>query len=142
MTTGWTALSGNGSISRFSRSLRLALHDRNCELSGPVLFCYDTNIALKMVLGFEDKRGNDDSRALLVCSLLSSGYLGPVTLLRPHALELHQFLARKESFHSAEARGASPTRLTQFLRSQKVTEVFAELVNDTIRKTDGDRVEN
>lgn len=145
MSVDWKSISGSGSLQRFARALRIALHDKQCEAAGPVMFCYDADVVVRIILGFEqfqdERKPSADPRHLLVRSLLSSGYLGHVALLRPHALELHQALSRKESFRGSEARGAYRSRLKNFLENQGIAEIFRSIVTGTIERVGPDRIQ-
>src|SRR5215203_1328966 len=106
------------SILRFCRALRSATFDKRLEKSNRVVYYYDADVVIRMINGFrqfkEDRRPVSDPRVLLVRALLSSGYLGEVQLLRPHALELDEALRSKGAFGGVSVRGDFRSEVESF----------------------------
>ena len=84
-------------VRAFARNLRLALFDvqlerRQAAAQQPTLFYYDTDVVLRMIMGFELPPNRRHEAADLVRSLFACFMLGPMHMLRPHALELRNHL--------------------------------------------------
>jgi hypothetical protein len=78
-------------IRSFARALSSALYDTSLEREGNrIIYYHDADVVFRLVRGFQGLRRTSSisRKQLVVGSLLSSGYLGKVNLLRPHALEL------------------------------------------------------
>jgi hypothetical protein len=86
-----------GRVREFARNLRLATFDarverRQAAAGQPALFYYDTDVVLRIIMGFELAGSYASPAADLVRSLLACFMLGPMHMLRPHALELRNHL--------------------------------------------------
>jgi len=86
-----------GRVREFARNLRLATHDarverRQADAGQPMLFYYDTDVVLPMIMAFELSATFRNEGAELVRSLLACSMLGQMYMLRPHALELRNRL--------------------------------------------------
>lgn len=120
-------------VARFSAALRLALHDKKLEQHDKIVFYFDADVVVRMILGFQQFRYESgsrivlDQRALLLRALLSFGYLGSVHLLRPHALELDEALRGKPAFNTELGRDEYRRELTSFLEQWHAQELFSHL---------------
>src|ERR1700689_356928 len=85
-------------VGRFAAALREAVHDKEIEATTgrPIRFYYDADVVLRIINGFQqfkrDLRPNRDPRNVMVRSLLACGLSGPLHVLRPHLLEIHDDL--------------------------------------------------
>lgn len=118
-------------VQRFADALELALWDKALEEKEEITYYYDADVVMRMILGFQQFKYSHgavtDARTLLVRALLSSGYLGKVHLLRPHALEVDEALRSKLSSKDGHAPGDFKKDLEFFLEEWSVRELFDEL---------------
>lgn len=76
----------------FFENLKTAIYDKQLENSGyELLFFIDADVAVRMVAGFEDSRGGLGEQ--LVRALMACGFCGPLGILRPHAVELYDYVS-------------------------------------------------
>jgi hypothetical protein len=86
-----------GHLQAFSEALDHAIRDRQLESERSVRYYYDADVLIWLVLGFQNEGhvAAQHEKTRLVHALLAAGYLGPVHVLRPHALELYSVLRRQ-----------------------------------------------
>lgn len=109
-----------GELSTFAASLRQAISDRDEEQKHEVRFYYDADVIVWLVLGFEFQPTGSNLRDRLVHALLSTGYLGRVHVLRPHALEFFTVLKRQPEFHSSRSNARFHERVRLYVRNRGV----------------------
>ncbi|HEY2294776.1 MAG TPA: hypothetical protein VGM86_29085 [Thermoanaerobaculia bacterium] len=110
-----------GQLTRFVSALTQALYDRMLEDRYPIVYYYDANVMIPIVLGMEDPVGDDrpaDLQTRLVWGLLSAGYLGKARILRPHEIELENALQRQGRENGVP--GAFGRTIREFLEKEKV----------------------
>jgi hypothetical protein len=133
---------------RFGDALRAAILDKKLERHARVVYYYDADVVIPMILGFQQftygtkpPRKQRRLRPLFVRSLLSVGYLGTVSLLRPHAFEVDDAVRRKPAFRSELGRDDYKRALMEFLSEWKVTDRFAELYAIIKSSSKADRID-
>lgn len=119
-------------VANFSRSLTTAIYDCELERAGEVIHYYhDADVVVKLIFGFllEDLNvaSPRDDRSLMVRALLSSGYLGSIQLLRPHALELDEQIRLQPDYRGAIEAESYGKRVQQFLKSWGADQAMATL---------------
>lgn len=116
-----------GQLARFVAALTQALYDRTLEEERDILYYYDSNVMIDIILGADAPPAvpEVDLQTRLVWALLSAGYLGKARVLRPHALEVEGALQR----HAAEGGGKNPyrKRLREFLQREGVITNIGQL---------------
>ncbi len=101
-------------VRQFFETLRMAVYDKHLEREGYKLVIYvDADVAVRMVAGFEDRGGTEQEN--LARALISCGFFGPVQLLRPHALELHDYISSWAKEEEAEGETTFRDRVAHFL---------------------------
>ncbi|HEX3760981.1 MAG TPA: hypothetical protein VHW23_19940 [Kofleriaceae bacterium] len=127
-------------VREFARNLRLATFDarverRQAAAGHPTLFYYDTDVVLPIIMGFELPASFPNAAADLVRSLLACFMLGPMYMLRPHALELRNHLGSTSA--RAPGTGAFKLRAQDHLRGhESKMEQLRAIVTGT-EKVDG-----
>lgn len=110
---------------RFAGALRAAVRDKELEKDHVIRFYYDADVILRMVNGFQqfkyDGNPNVNPRNLMVRSLLSLGYAGPLYVLRPHVLEVH------DALHLRPIGTDFKDQLLQFLEDAGIASLFMSL---------------
>ncbi len=121
-------------VRRFANALHLAIYDKKLENQAEVVYYYDADVVTSMILGFQQfkyaTKAPDQQRSgrlLFVRSLLSVGYMGPLSILRSHALELDDVLGRKPAFRSNQLRDDFSAELKEFLADWGVSDHFNRL---------------
>jgi hypothetical protein len=82
-------------IRRFFNLLTLAHFDCTLESANTVHYYLDADVAVRIVAGFEEEPIGSPSEQLFR-ALLACGQVGPFRIVRPHALELYEYIARKQ----------------------------------------------
>jgi len=119
-------------VEQFVEALTLALFDCRLELEGnPLIFYYDTDVVLNMIMGFEldhssGRRSSTDEQRV-VRALLSCNYFGPIHVLRPHAFELEEHLRRQTPYLHPSEQELFALRARSYLREKGIEEMMAEL---------------
>src|SRR4051812_26088450 len=112
-----------GQLDRFTKALAQAVYDKTLEQSHEIRFFYDADVIVWLVLGFREfefYRRVPSPQLLLMRALLSAGYLGTASLLRPHALELDSLIRRQPFLSSIRAEDGYKKRVRDFLRREGV----------------------
>ena len=127
----------------FADALALAAYDRRLELSGRrIIYYYDNDVVLGMVLGFEDQARRTD-RESLIRSLLARHFLGTAFMLGPHQLELKSNIRRQPTYSSVADTRVFKHQAELFLRDQGIEAIMASLYAVVkSSQEDDDRLEN
>jgi hypothetical protein len=121
-----TALS-QSQVRRFFENLRMAVYDKHLERAGYKLVIYvDADVAVRMVAGFEDRAGTEQEN--LARALISCGFFGPVQILRPHALELYDYISSWAKEEEIEGTAAFWDRVEHFLSESGLKEQLIAIV--------------
>lgn len=114
-------------VRRFFENLKMAVYDKHLERSGYRLMIYiDADVAVRMVAGFEERGGTEQEN--LARALISCGFLGPVRILRPHALELYDYISSWAKEEKVDSETAFWDRVEHFLSENKLSDQLLEIV--------------
>lgn len=116
-------------ITAFTDALAHALYDTAIERDRPMLFVCDSDVVYRMIFKHVAPRDSVNERDELVEALLSAGFLGKVSLLRPHAIELHASIRREAERGDSGANGDYRRKIEAFSSSRNVRSAIDELLD-------------
>lgn len=135
-------------ISELHTALRAAILDKKLERTRTIKFYFDAEVVIRTILGFRQftdshRRPTDLSADNMVLrALLSSGYLGRIYLLFPHALELDYFVRSQDEVLHEGRQGDFSLDVRRFLEQYHVADKFAELLEAAERAGKSNRAED
>src|ERR1051326_1451399 len=113
-------------VHHFFATLRLALHDRAIEHHyGRLTYFFDADAVIRMVGGFEAGLSQTDLRQDLARSLVACGFFGEISMLRPHLLELVDYLAKRDS---EDPQSPYRERVDAFIARRHIQQPMQELL--------------
>lgn len=102
----------SGQVRRFFRLLQLAHYDATIEEQAGAEYYIDADVAVRLIAGFEDDKRGTPAEAMFR-ALVSCEAVGGFKLIRPHALELFEYVHRRNRDHSHDE--AFRVRASEFM---------------------------
>jgi hypothetical protein len=132
------------SQTRGDNRIRTSRNRKLEENNKTIYYYHDADVVVKMTLGilqFIDSRYQGSETQFCVRSLLATGYLGRIRMLRPHVLELDEQIRYQSSSHIALQIYAEQVR--KYLREQGIEQYMSRLhkiISSTIEEHE--KIEN
>jgi len=105
-------------IEDFARALAQATYDCSIERDAKIRHYYDADIILPVIFGLRFQLRDRDAE--LICALLSAGFMGRAHLLRPHALEVSNYVRHQASRESPAEQAYYRTLATDYFERNGV----------------------
>jgi hypothetical protein len=125
-------------IGRFARSLGHAVVDAVANRRSPLPLYCDTDVALGLIFGADaEERGDEpDFELWLAYALIAGGFVGQVTLLRPHLVELDRRLKHRAT--QLRDAGSWKDRMMSFLERPELDGAVSSLLDFRRRLREGE----